>query len=1024
MDKKGLIYYILKKKNIALIFAVFIMVFGVVSYATLPKQLYPVFPMPMAIVTAVYPGASAEDMEVLVSEKIEDVLMQAEGFDSCESYSTESVSITEMYFDINMAAADLEKSKSDLRFKVEALKGSTLPQGVTYLNYNTDVGTTEGLFLAFTGEGISKAELYQRADELKTKLQNMPGVKRVSVGGKPGEEIRITVQTDKLNLMKLSLTDLSNIVSYQNSLIPTGDIEFEDDIIKVNSSGSFESIAEIEDLIIDIDKNTGAITCLKDIATVEKVQKRDSKIYDYNGKAAILLSLSYSEGIEVVSAGAEILKQVEAFKSNLPTGIEVHKVVDLSSDVNKSISEFTFSVIQAVIIVLAVIILGMNFRNGGIVAVAIPVSIMTPFVVMKLFGIDIQFMSLAALIIALGMLVDNAIVVSDAIQVRIDAGEDRLSACINGTKEVNLPVLASVLTTVAIFIMIYFLPGTMFSFSNSLPTIIIVALMASYFVSVTITPIMCYLLMKKTPPQKANRLNLFGRLENTIHKVLQTALNHKVPTLIISVIILLVSVSMFAFINVEFMPKSDKKLIDISVVASTDTDIRKTEEAVNKVLETVSGQPEVVYYLSATGGVLPKYDFCFLPTPDRIGKGNIVLGVDLTKGNRFKRNEQFAEFLQTELNMLSAGASVTVKELEVVPKSSSPIQIKITGDNFDEINKASEIIETELEKLEGIRTFASDRQLKTPQYYIDINNTSLNTYGLTKAELLSEINIALMGRNVTLFRKDTQEYPVVLKGDIDSTEDLSNLMIKSNITGAKHQTKQMSDITLKEKYPMITRHNGNRTVEVSAFPKIGYTPIKLQKKLEKELASVDLGNVELVFEGDAEQMDLSIGGLAVGSVVGIAGIFIILYFQFYSMKKVLIALCAIPFALVGASFGLVILNPGFNLFTILGILSLCGVVVNNSIVLVDYIESERAKGVPLTEACKSAVKRRFRPIYLSTVTTVLGMIPLAFGKNLLFTGLATAFMCGAAVCMFFTLIIIPVIYDLQKDNRAVSNAKI
>ncbi len=1017
MDKKGLMYYILKKRNIALIFAAFIIIFGVVCYATLPKQLYPVFPMPMAIVTAVYPGASAEDMEVLVTEKIEDVLMQAEGFDSCESYSTESVSITEMYFDIGMSAGALEKSKSDLRFKVEALKGSVLPQGLTYLNYNTDVGTTEGLFLAFTGDGISKNELFQRADELKTQLQNMPGVKRVSIGGKPEEEIRITVQTDKLNLMKLSLSELGSIIGYQNSLIPTGEIEFEEDIIKVNSSGAFESIDEIEDLIIDIDKNTGAVTCLKDIASVDKVQNRDSKRYDYNGKAAILLSLSYSEGIDVVSAGGEILKQVDKFKSNLPAGIEVHKVVDLSSDVNKSISEFTFSVIQAVVIVLAVIILGMNFRNGGIVAVAIPVSIMAPFLVMKVFGIDIQFMSLAALIIALGMLVDNAIVVSDAVQVRIDAGEDRLSACINGTREVNLPVLASVLTTVAIFIMIYFLPGTMFSFSNSLPTIIIVSLMVSYFVSITITPIMCYLLMKKSPQNKAKYLKLFDKLENLVNKVLQRALKHKIRTIIISVVILLVSVSVFAFINVEFMPKSDKKLIDISIAASTDTDIRKTEEVVKKVLETVSEQPEVVYYLSATGGTLPKYDFCFLPSVDRIGKGNIVLGIDLSKGKRFKNNERFTEFLQNELNMVTEGCSVTVKELDVVPKSSAPIQLKIIGDNFDELNKASEIIETQLEQTEGIRTLFSDRQLKTSQYYVDIDNTSLNTYGLTKAELLSEVNIALMGRNITQFRSDTQEYPVVLKGDIDSTEDLRNLMIKSNITGSKHQTRQMSHVTLKDNYSLISRYNGNRVVKVAAYPKVGYAPIKLQKQLEKKLEATELGNVELVYEGDAEQMELSVNGLIIGSIAGIAGIFIVLYFQFYSLKKVLITLCAIPFALVGASFGLFILNPGFNLFTILGILSLFGVVVNNSIVLVDYIESERAAGVPLTEACKSAVKRRFRPIYLSTVTTVLGMIPLAFGKNLLFTGLATAFMCGAAVCMFFTLILIPVIYDLQSGRK-------
>jgi len=334
------------------------------------------------------------------------------------------------------------------------------------------------------------------------------------------------------------------------------------------------------------------------------MEDEDAKRYQYNGQDAILLSLYYQDGINMAEYGKAVRETVEACKSQLPAGIEVQTIVDLAEDAEHSVNDFIINVLEAVLIVLVIIMLGMSFRNGGIVAVAIPVSIVVPFIAMKFLNIEVQFISLASLIMALGMLVDNAVVVSDAIQVRIDEGEDKVSACVGGVKSVAFPVLASTMTTVAIFVIFYALPGTMASFVFSLPTIVITALLASYVVSILVTPVMCYYLMKKSKPRKES-LSLLGMVGNAVDKLLQLAFRHKALTVVICVALLIFSLGLLTTLSQEFMPKGDKPLVDISITTTNLNDIRKTEEAVARVVTAIQDLPETTFYLSAVGGSPP-----------------------------------------------------------------------------------------------------------------------------------------------------------------------------------------------------------------------------------------------------------------------------------------------------------------------------------------------------------------------------------------------------------------------------------
>jgi len=1025
-QQKGIFYAILRKRNLVIIAAIIIILAGLFSYGSLPKQQYPVVLTPAVTITAIYPGAAPDEIEAMVTKPIEDMVMETDGYDFCFSQSMESACVVVVRFGLGMSGEELAVSQTELRNKTNDLWATSLPSGVTSVQFAVAEINTAGLVLAFTGDHVTGNELAERAETLKSKLQRLDGVRKVEVTGTPEERIVITVNMAKLNQMNLSLSALSSMISYKNSILPVGTIEFDTDKITVNTSGMFENIQEIQNIIVDVSSVNGTVTRLKDIADIEMETDDDGKTYQYNGSDAVLMSLYYNEGINIVTAGKAVTAEVESYQASLPEGLELTTVFDMASDVAASINDFILSVMQALVIVLIVIMAGMSLRNGGIITVAIPVSLAVPFLVMKAANIDVQFISLASLIIALGMLVDNAVVVSDAIQVLFDGGEDRLSACANGVKSVAFPVLASTMTTVSIFIMFYMLPGTMQSFVFSLPTIVISALLASYVVSLCVTPVMCYFLMKKTEPVQGGqnqKLTLLDRVGSLVSKLLNYGFDHKLRTSVAAIGLLAVSVWLLGFQPTEFIPKAEKQMLEITIASTNSNDIRKTRASVEAVLEILNEQPEVTYSLSAVGGGIPKYDFSASDVGDQVSSGHIAFGIDLKAGKRFSDKTELLDYLQNEINHRVSGGRILVKDLSILPSDGEAIQIKVLGDDFDQLNAAATRIEEELANIEGTMNIYSDRQYEYPHYYVDMNTQLLNNYGLTKAEIQSELNAALMGREATVYRYRNDELPIIVKSDINSYEDLANLVIKSSSTGAKYQLKQIADIRMKSYFSAITRYNGERAVAVSASPKSGYSAVDLQAQLKSVMDKTDLGDVTLKYEGESKNMAEAQESMQSGVLIGIVGILMTLYIQFYSFRKVAIVFCAVPFCFVGASLGLTIFRPGFNLFTILGILSLFGVVVNNAIVLVDFIDKERNSGVSLETACKSAVSKRFRPVFLSTMTAVLGMLPLANGSNSLFKGMAIAFMCGDALSMFFTLIMVPIVYGAwegyleRKHNR-------
>ncbi len=1010
MNNKNPIYLAVLKRRITVFVVILIFLTGGLCYHILPKQQYPVVTLPMVIISAAYPGASAEDMEELVTSPLEDVCMAADGFDFVTSESFNSLSVIRMVFDQNLSQEELKKCQDDLRRDIE---DTALPEGVTNITYNDDAFDTAGLILAFTGDGISEKELKQRAESLKDKLMGMDGVSTVEIEGDRQQQIKVTAKHDRINYLGLSLTNLASLISAQNSHIPVGTLEFDEDEININTSGKLDDLEEIKNITVAVDGETGAVVKLGDVADVEFGYDSDDKYYTYNGKNAVILSLYFSEGENVLSVGKKVMKVTDEYKNSISDSINIDKVVYLPDDVSSSINDFVLNLIESVIIVLFVIMVGMSIRNGTIVSIVIPLVIFASFICMKLFGVEINFVSLASLIVALGMLVDNAIVVSDAIQVRIDRGEARMSACIEGTKEVALPVFASTLTTVIIFSVFFLLPGAMYKLAVGLPVIVISSLSCSFLAALFVTPTMCFFLMRESKERKAKE----SRIRKFFQNALILAMRHKVFTLIICVVSVAASAVLLFSLDMELIPNADKEIIDINVSTYNYYDLRKTANIMTQIEDILKDEPEGVSRLAAIGGHVPKYDFGTQPSTGAVNSGSIIYNVDIKKGGRFKKKSEYRQYLQNLINEKITGAKITVTELSIVPSKTDPVSVTFYGDSTKRLNEVGEEAEKILRGIDGTENVHLDRKYNTYNYYIDMDNDELNTCGLTKAEVQYELNYAIMGGEATVYRKNGQEYPIVVKSDISDTAGLEDYAFISSVTGGKYKLSQFADVGVTDDSNIITRYNGRKSIILSSNVNHGKSAVEIANSLKKGLKNVDLSGVEVRFLGDVDTFNTAMSAVLSGAVLGLFAIIFVLYIQFYSLKRALIILASIPFSIIGASLGLWITGQNLSFFAIIGIISLLGVVVNNAIVLIDYIDIELKKGSEIQTACTDAVEKRFRPILLSTTTTVLGLIPLALTGNVIFRGLSIAFMSGLTTSLLFTLVIIPTICSVLLKNE-------
>lgn len=1013
---KSIISAAVRSRRVTLFFAFIFTVVGLFSYHIVPKQENPDVSAPASIITTIYPGASAADINTLVSQKIEDNITDIEGFDHTETTSKKGVSNIIVILDLD---ADEEKAWDELKDRLNEVKHE-LPDGCLEPYLNTDLAETAGIIISLSGENYTYEQLGSYADDFKKELSKIDGVSSFDIDGEIEKEVKVTVNMEKLNQYNLSLEDITNVLKSQNIEIPSGSIEYENGKIDVLTPGNFTSLKDIENTIISGSKENGSVIRLGDLANIYMDLDDGAEIFKQDGKNTVLITGYFDEGKNVVLIGKEVRSRLEKIKKRFPEDLIINEVLFQPEDIDESITSFIENLIQSVICVVVVVFIGIGFRNAVVVSMAIPMSMLLTFNMMKLFNIKIHFMSTAGLIIALGMLVDNAIVVSDAIQVNLDDGMDKFDAIVDGTSKSTIPMFTSTLTTIAAFLPLMFIPGAPGQFTGDIPKIVIITLLNSFLIAIVVTPAMAYLTFKPNNKQKVEKRS---GLRSFFENLLDLSLRNKKKSLLTVFIVFIISMRLAGATGVQLFPFAEKDFMYIDITSEVSGDMDATEKLVEKVEHILKEQSEVKKSTSSVGNGLPKFYMSLQPSSPSKDFAQMMIRFDLGKKGRFKTKEELAVYLQEEIDTSVSNGTAVVRLLESGAPLGHPVKIRVVGEDYDQIRKDVELIEKELEKIPGTMNIENDGTDKKLVYSIDSNSDLLRKYGLSKYDIQKQINIALEGTKASTYRKLGNEYDIIVESDIKTFKQLENLKIKSTTLGNKILLKQFADVKLGTQLDSIGSYNGDMNILVTCDVKPGYSSIDIENIMEKRIPEINLVN-DIVFDGERESIKDSFGDMGILFVLIVVLIYSILIVQFNSFFKPIMILITIPLSLIGCFWGLFIANKPMSFMVMLGIISLAGIVVNNAILLIEYINEARKEGFSIDEACKDAVSKRFRPIILTTTTTVIGLIPLVFSGNALFDSMSVALMSGLLVSTILTMVVIPTMYSLVNKEKGINEEKI
>lgn len=1003
---KGSIYTAIKYRKITLFVLVVSIMVGAYNYYVSPRQENPEITAPIAMVTVIYPGASPEDVEALVTSKVEEEIGELEGFDYSNSYSRNSISVSILRM---KHGTDIDEAWTSLRRSMEDLQGE-LPDECQTIDVDTDLVETAGIIVSVSGDTYTYDELYDYTLDLRESLSKIDGIARFDIEGKQEKNVHVKVDFKLLNQFDLSLSDLTDLIRGQNIEIPSGALDTGIEKINVKAKGTFTHIDEIRNVIVNVSPENGAVTRLSDIAQVELgLEETSYKIKEGHNKA-VLLTGYFQKNKNIVLVGRDVEEALRRFQKTLPEDLHFEEVLYQPKTVDRSVHDFAMNLLQGVGFVIVVVFIGMGLRNAVIVSTAIPASIFITFIFMRLLDVNIHQISISALIVALGMLVDNGIVISDAIQVLIDDDVEKMRACVEGTKSVAIPVLTSTLTTIAAFMPFLFLNSIAGEYISSLPQIIMIALLASYVVALFVTPSMAYIFFKKST-QRVRPIRITDFFESALDK----GLRHK--GLVVGLVVLALGLTAYTsqMIPLQFFPKADTNMMYLNIVSHGSGDIDQTESIVDQVGNILDKEEAVKAYTSSIGGDLPKFFNTISRRAPSSDYAQMMLRLNLNvigPGESYESIEVYVQKLQDIIDSKVSAGSVTVNQLEQAEPIGAPVRIRLTGASMDELGVVSEEMKGLLSEIKGTQNIHDDFEQRVYEFEVVSDRTKTSHFGVSNFDVQNEVSIALRGREASTFRKNGTEYPIIVSSDIASKTDLENFMVKSRVSGSKILLKEIADIELRSQLPVIKKYNGKLAVHVLSDVQPGFSSGNIQSALLQKIQGQNYEGIDIEFDGEPEKIGENFGNVATAAVYAVLAVYLILLIQFKSFIQPVVILITVPLAVIGSIFGLYIFNQALSFTAMLGMVSLLGIVVNNAIVLVDFINYELGEGKCIEEACEDAVQKRMRPIILSTSTTVIGLTPLVYSGSPLFMPLAVALMSGLIVSTVLTLVVIPVIYSL------------
>ncbi|MCR9629575.1 efflux RND transporter permease subunit VmeI [Vibrio antiquarius] len=1013
-DVTGIAAYFIRNRVISWMVALIFLIGGIAAFFGLGRLEDPAFTIKDAMVVTSYPGATPQQVEEEVTYPIEKAIQQLTYVDEVNSISSRGLSQITVTMKNNYGPDDLPQIWDELRRKVNDLK-RTLPPGVNEPQVIDDFGDVYGILLAVTGDGYSYKELLDYVDYLRRELELVDGVSKVSVSGQQQEQVFIEVSMKKLSSIGLSPDTVFNLLSTQNVVSDAGAIRIGDEYIRIQPTGEFQSVDELGDLLITESGAQGLIF-LKDVAEIKRgYVEVPNNIINFNGSLALNVGVSFAEGVNVVEIGKAFDHRLAELKYQQPVGIEISEIYSQPKEVDKSVSGFVVSLAQAVGIVIIVLLFFMGLRSGLLIGLILLLTVLGTFIFMKYLAIDLQRISLGALVIALGMLVDNAIVVVEGILIGTQKGRTRLQAATDIVTQTKWPLLGATVIAVTAFAPIGLSEDSTGEYCGTLFTVLLISLMLSWFTAISLTPFFADIFFKgqKIKQGEGEENDPYNGVIFVIYKkFLQFCMRRAWFTVVVLIAGLAASVYGFTFVKQAFFPSSTTPIFQLDVWMPEGTDIRATNTTLKELESWLAKQEHVDHITTTAGKGLQRFMLTYAPEKSYAAYGEITTRMENYEALK-PLMAKFREYLKANYPEIN----YKLKQIELGPGGGAKIEARIIGSDPTVLRTIAAQVKDILYADPQATNIRHDWRERTQVLEPQFNESQARRYGITKSDVDDFLSMSFSGMTIGLYRDGTTLMPIVARLPKDERIDIRNIEGMKIWSPAQSEFIPLQQVTMgydmRWEDPIIVRKNRKRMLTVMADPDIlgEETASTLQKRLQPQIEAIQMPpGYSLEWGGEYESSGDAQESLFTTMPMGYLFMFLITVFLFNSIKEPLIVWLTVPLALIGVTTGLLALNTPFGFMALLGFLSLSGMVLKNGIVLLDQIEIEMKSGKEAYDAVVDAAVSRVRPVCMAAITTILGMIPLL--PDIFFKPMAVTIMFGLGFATVLTLIVVPVLYRL------------
>ena len=1004
--------FCLKHKVTTIMAYVLIVVFGIMGFTSLPLALMPDIELPMAVVYTTYSNAGPQEVENMVTKTIESACASVSGMDEIQSLSSEGSSMVMVTF---ADGTDMDEAMVDLRDRIDRVKGFLPEDADAPMAMTIDVDAMPVVTVGLKGADLAELQAIAE-DDIQPALERIDGVASVDIAGGYENEIAIDTDADRLAGYGLSVSYIAQMLAAENVALPAGEVQSGDQSFSVRADGEFSSVSDIANTLIPLP--TGGTVRLSEVADVYVAPKEQTAIAKIGGEPCITISVnkqSDTNTLQVAERAKDALDEVTALQPTLDWSL----LMDQSDMINMTVD----SVIQNIVfgVLLAAIVLFVFLRDWGataVISMSMPICIISVFLIMQVFDITMNMMSLGGIAMGVGMIVDNSIVVLENIFHYRSDGCDRFTSCVEGTKEVALSISASTLTTVAVFLPIGLSGGLSGMMFREFCITICSLLLASLLIALTLVPVLCYALLDRGGKHRM-RMPDTGHdiadrpLMRKYKELLAHFITHRKKAIIISGAMIVAFLGSIAIAGVELMPQMDESMVAIGVEMPVGSDLEDVSAMADRAVDIALEQvPEIESIYYSTGGAS-------MSTTSTANSASITVNL-VDKSDRDRTSQQVADDLRPYMQDL-AGAEISVEASGTMDMSSmtgDAISVTLRGDDYDKLSQTAEKLAGQLAALPGAIEVSSSASEQVPEVEITLNRANASRFGLTAATIGQAVRGELSGQTATQLKVNGEEITVTVRGDSraeTSIDALKSVMIPTQ-TGGSVPLSLVANVDTVLAPQSINRLNQSRTVTITGGADDTVSTAEMSQAVQGVLDTFELPD-GITYEtgGEMEEMINTFTQLAYALVVALGLVYFVLASQFESFVMPVIIMTILPIGLLGSLFTLPLTGNKISMVAFIGVIMLAGTVVNSSIVLIDYMNIRRKRGEDKDTAILNACPRRVRPVLMTTLTTVLGLLPMVFSNGEgaeMMRPMAIVMITGMVVSTIVTLLFTPVYYSL------------